>query len=59
MVENDYPVPCGRISKPEGWTETPQVAADEEGSHTVHVIDCKIVRILNPGNSLNHTLPSV
>ena len=42
----------GVFQKPEGWTETPQVAADEEGSYAVYAIDGKIVRILNPGNSL-------
>ena len=30
MVENDYLIPCGCISKSEGCMEMPQVAADEE-----------------------------
>jgi RNA exonuclease 1 len=55
MVENDYPVPsylADVFQKPEGWIETPQVAADDESSHTVYAIDCEMVRILNLCNSL-------
>jgi hypothetical protein len=54
IVENDYPVPsylADVFQKPEWWIETSQVAADE-GFHTVYAIDCEMVRILNPRNSL-------
>ena len=56
MVENDYPVSsylADVFQKPEGWIETPQVATDEEDSHTVYAINCEMVRILNSCNSLN------
>lgn len=55
MVENDYPVPsylADVFQKSEGWIELPQVAADEEGSHTVYAVDCEMVRILISFNSL-------
>jgi hypothetical protein len=46
MVEYDYPVPsylADVFQKPEGWIDTPQVAAKPEGSHTVYAIDCEMV----------------
>ena len=54
MVENDYPVPsylADVFQKPEGWIETPQVVADEEGFHLVYAVDCEMVHILTPCNS--------
>ena len=55
MVENDYPIPsylADVFQRPEGWIEMPQVATNEEGSDAVYAIDCEIVRIVNPCNSL-------
>ena len=52
---NDFPVPsylADVFQKPEGWIETSQVAADEQGSHTVYAIDCEMVRIVNACNPL-------
>ena len=58
MVENDYPVPsylADVFQKPEGWIETPQVAPDAEGSHTVYAIDCEMV-LLRQCRSLKSSL---
>ncbi|KAI9434729.1 hypothetical protein H4582DRAFT_1881782 [Lactarius indigo] len=54
MVENDYPVPsylADVFTKSEGWIETPQAAADADGSYKVYAVDCEMC-MTNDGKAL-------